>query len=201
MKKRIIFLSILVIIIAIVSSLILVKLKQRTGAINQPGKPLNPQQSESGSTNLDVGNKDAFTANYNKYINERNPYYDSLSYEQKQKILSLSPNEIIDLYESTNDYKIALALLSPYGLSRHSQGSPEESMKYEIESRKHREIVSCKDITKERNQNMGILPLPPGVFEFEVSFKDKEWPDLLFIILDKYHYDGHWQINEAGTSP
>ncbi len=188
MKKRIIFLSILIIIIAVVSSLISVKLKQHTGAINQPDESLNPQQSESD-----------LPANYDKYINKPNPYYDSLTYEQKQKILSLSPEKIIDLYENTNDYKIALALLSPYSLSRLND--PEESIKNEIKSRNHREIASCKDITKERNQNMGIPPLPPDVFEFEVSFRSKEWPDLLFFTLTKSPDDTHWQIVGFGTCP
>lgn len=211
MKKRIIFLVISIIIIAIVSSLILVKLKQ-TYEISKPSNSPNSNQSEASSPNLgELYPKDEFTEYYDKYHDKRNPYYDSLSYEQKQKILSLSPCKVIELYENTDDYKIALAVLSPYALFRFTDTHPqtpnpqkiiEEKMKDIIKSRKHREIELCKDVTKETremNQKFGIPPLPPDAFEFTVYFKDKEWPDLLFYALFKNPYDGHWQIFTSGT--
>jgi len=137
-------------------------------------------------------------ADYYKNISKQNPYYESLSAEQKQKILSSSPQEIIGLYENTNDYKIALALLSPDYL--RELDDPEGLMEDIIKSREHREIASCEDVTKERN-HMNLPPLSPDVLQFVVSFKDKEWPHLLFFNLDKAHYDGYWQILGWGTSP
>jgi len=137
-------------------------------------------------------------ADYYKNIIKQNPYYESLSAEEKQRILSSSPQEIIGLYENTNDYKIALALLSPDYL--RELDDPEGSMEDIIKSREHREIASCKDVTKERN-HMSLPPLSPDVLQFVVSFKDKEWPHLLFFNLDKAHCDGHWQILGWGTSP
>jgi len=137
-------------------------------------------------------------ADYYKNIIKQNPYYESLSAEQKQKIIALSPEQVIETYENTDDYKVALALLSPDFL--RELDDPEGSMEDIIKSREHREITSCEDVTKERN-HMSLPPLSPDVLQFVVSFKDKEWPHLLFFNLDKSHYDGHWQILGWGTSP
>jgi Tol biopolymer transport system component len=137
-------------------------------------------------------------ADYYKNIIKQNPYYESLSVEQKQRIIALSPEQVIEMYENADDYKVALALLSLDFLRElDDHGLLTEDI---IKSREHREIASCKDVTKERNQ-MSIPPLPPDILQFVVSFKDKEWPHLLFFNLDKSHYDGHWQILGWGTSP
>jgi len=137
-------------------------------------------------------------ADYYKNIFKQNPYYESLSAEQKQKIIALSPGQVIETYENTDDYKVALALLSPDYL--RELDDPEGSMEDIIKSREHREIASCEDVTKERKY-MSLPPLSPDVLQFVVSFKDKEWPHLLFFNLDKSHHDGHWQILGWGTSP
>ncbi len=137
-------------------------------------------------------------ADYYKNIIKQNPYYESLSAEQKQRIIALSPEQVIEMYENADDYKVVLALLSPDFL--RELGDPEGSMEDIIKSREHREIASCEDVTKERN-HMSLPPLSPDVLQFVVSFKDKEWPHLLFFNLDKSHYDGHWQILGWGTSP
>ena len=137
-------------------------------------------------------------ADYYKNIFKQNPYYESLSAEQKQKIIALSPGQVIETYENTDDYKVALALLSPDYL--RELDDPEGSMEDIIKSREHREIASCEDVTKERKY-MSLPPLSPDVLQFLVSFKDKEWPHLLFFNLDKSHHDGHWQILGWGTSP
>ena len=135
---------------------------------------------------------------YFKNIIKQNPYYESLSAEQKQKIIALSPEQVIETYENTDDYKVALALLSPDFL--RELDDREVLTEDIIKSREHREITSCEDVTKERN-HMSLPPLSPDVLQFVVSFKDKEWPHLLFFNLDKSHYDGHWQILGWGTSP
>ncbi len=129
---------------------------------------------------------------YGKYTNVTNPYYGSLSDKQKQKIIKLSPTKIIELYESTNDRKIALALLHPYLLIK---------LKNETDLQNHRKIATCKDVTKERNQKMGLPSLPEGVYEFEVSYVAKKWPDLVFFTLVKDSHDGHWKIVGIDTSP
>ncbi len=139
-----------------------------------------------------IGKRKSSSLSNNLLTAIENQYYKSLPKEQKQKIMRLSPAEIIELYESTNERKIALALLHPALLNK---------LKTEPDLQNHRKVETCKDITDERNQKMGLPPLPKGMREFEVSFFIKKWPDLAFFTLTKDSHDGHWEIIGIGTSP
>jgi len=139
-----------------------------------------------------IGKRKSSSLSNNSLTAIENQYYKSLPKEQKQKITKLSPAEIIELYESTNERKTALALLHPALLNK---------LKTEPDLQNHRKVETCKDITEERNQKMGLPPLPKGIREFEVSFFIKKWPDLAFFTLTKDSHDGHWEIIGIGTSP
>ncbi len=108
-----------------------------------------------------IGKRKNSSPSNNSYTAIENQYYKSLPKEQKQKIIKLSPAEIIELYESTNERKIALALLHPALLNK---------LKNEPDLQNHRKVETCKDITEERNQKWGFHLFPKECVNLKYRF-------------------------------
>lgn len=153
-----------------------------------------------------------------KHTIDINPYYDSLSFEQRQQIRMLSPEQVIRMYYDAINEKndvLRLALLSPSYLrgpstfKRFLKGeyrkTAEEWKRALKESHSSSKKVSIVSITRSKSElRAGLPPLPPGEIQIEVYqlYDSKlKWPDLYFFNLSKSPYDGHWQIDSGGTSP
>ena len=150
-----------------------------------------------------------------KHTINTNPYYNTLSSEQRQQIKTSNSEQVIQMYYNAinaGNYELALAILSPRQLRYFCGLTFKEFLTHKFRDALEEELAYIKSLSgKISNISINYIerptalpPLPPGAVQAEAHIDysgNIQEPDLLFITLVKSPYDSHWQINGFGTCP